>query len=75
MADAELAARPAMSTFERYLSIGVLLCIVVGIGLGAALPGAFATIAAAPPRQWGTSPAAAAAGLGILDDRICDRDC
>lgn len=47
MADAELAARPAMSTFERYLSVWVLLCIVVGIGLGAAVPGAFAAIAAA----------------------------
>ena len=47
MADAELAARPAMSLFERYLSVWVLLCIVAGIGLGAALPGAFAAIASA----------------------------
>jgi ACR3 family arsenite transporter len=47
MADAELAARPAMSSFERYLSIWVLLCIVLGIALGAALPGAFAAIAGA----------------------------
>ncbi len=47
MADAEAAARPAMSSFERYLSVWVLLCIAVGIGLGAAVPGAFATIAAA----------------------------
>ncbi|MFN3727466.1 MAG: ACR3 family arsenite efflux transporter [Allosphingosinicella sp.] len=47
MADAELAARPAMSSFERYLSVWVLLCIAVGIGLGAAVPGAFAAIAAA----------------------------
>lgn len=36
-----------MSTFERYLSVWVLLCIVVGIAIGAAAPGAFAAIAAA----------------------------
>jgi ACR3 family arsenite transporter len=36
-----------MSTFERYLSMWVLLCIGAGIALGAAVPGAFATIAAA----------------------------
>ena len=36
-----------MSLFERYLSVWVLLCIVAGIGLGAALPGAFAAIASA----------------------------
>jgi ACR3 family arsenite transporter len=36
-----------MSSFERYLSVWVLLCIAVGIGLGAAIPGAFAAIAAA----------------------------
>lgn len=47
MAEAELTARPAMSRFERYLSVWVLLCIVVGIGLGAAVPGAFAAFAAA----------------------------
>lgn len=47
MADAGLAARSAMSVFERYLSVWVLICIVVGIALGAAVPGAFATIAAA----------------------------
>lgn len=36
-----------MSTFERYLSAWVALCIVAGIALGAAAPGAFAAIAAA----------------------------
>ena len=36
-----------MSMFERYLSVWVLLCIGVGIALGAAVPGAFAAIAAA----------------------------
>ena len=45
MADAGSAARPAMSTFERYLSVWVALCIVVGIALGAAVPGVFAAIA------------------------------
>jgi len=41
------ASKPAISTFERYLSVWVALCIVVGIALGAALPGLFQTIAAA----------------------------
>ncbi len=36
-----------MTVFERYLSLWVALCIAVGIGLGAAVPGLFATIAAA----------------------------
>src|SRR3546814_20008179 len=40
-------ARPGMSFFERYLSLWVLLCIVVGIGLGHALPGLFGAIASA----------------------------
>ncbi|SMF74910.1 ACR3 family arsenite efflux transporter [Allosphingosinicella indica] len=44
---AEAAARPAMSAFERYLSLWVALCIVAGVALGAAAPGAFAAIAAA----------------------------
>ncbi|RIA44374.1 ACR3 family arsenite transporter [Hephaestia caeni] len=41
------SGRPAISTFERYLSVWVALCIVAGIALGAAIPGAFAAIAAA----------------------------
>jgi ACR3 family arsenite transporter len=36
-----------MSRFERYLSLWVALCIVTGIGLGAAMPRAFEIIAAA----------------------------
>ncbi|MBX9898218.1 MAG: ACR3 family arsenite efflux transporter [Qipengyuania sp.] len=41
------AQRPTMSTFERYLSIWVALCIIAGIALGHLFPGAFAAIAAA----------------------------
>ncbi len=33
-----------MSVFERYLTVWVLLCIAVGIGLGQALPGPFRAI-------------------------------
>jgi ACR3 family arsenite transporter len=40
-------AKPAISTFERYLTVWVLACIVVGIGLGTLLPGLFAAIASA----------------------------
>ncbi|MFG1388920.1 ACR3 family arsenite efflux transporter [Xanthobacter versatilis] len=36
-----------MGTFERYLSLWVAACIVVGIALGYALPGLFARVAAA----------------------------
>ncbi|NEV79619.1 arsenical-resistance protein, partial [Rhodopseudomonas sp. BR0C11] len=36
-----------MSTFERYLTLWVALCIVVGIGLGHLMPGAFQVIGAA----------------------------
>ncbi|ODN71847.1 ACR3 family arsenite efflux transporter [Methylobrevis pamukkalensis] len=36
-----------MSVFERYLSLWVFLCIVVGIGLGYLVPGAFQLVAAA----------------------------
>lgn len=41
------AARPGMTTFERYLSVWVALCIVVGIALGAAAPDFFAAVAGA----------------------------
>jgi ACR3 family arsenite transporter len=34
-----------MGAFERYLSLWVALCILAGLGLGAALPGLFATLA------------------------------
>ena len=40
-------AKPAISTFERYLSVWVAACIVVGIGLGHLFPSAFALVAAA----------------------------
>ena len=45
--EAVAAARPAMSLFERYLSLWVALCIVVGIALGAAVPELFTVIASA----------------------------
>lgn len=40
-------ARPGMTTFERYLSIWVALCIVAGIALGAAVPDLFELVASA----------------------------
>ena len=47
-ATASLApAKPAISFFERYLTLWVALCIVVGIALGHLFPGAFAVIAGA----------------------------
>ncbi|KQR75878.1 ACR3 family arsenite efflux transporter [Rhizobium sp. Leaf341] len=36
-----------MSTFERYLTLWVALCIIVGIGLGHLMPGVFQAIGAA----------------------------
>ncbi|MFF2319624.1 ACR3 family arsenite efflux transporter [Agrobacterium sp. NPDC058088] len=36
-----------MSTFERYLTIWVFLCIIVGVALGHLMPGVFQTIGAA----------------------------
>lgn len=51
MAEAAVVAKPAISTFERYLSVWVLLCIAVGIALGAVAPGAFETIAGAEVAQ------------------------
>ncbi len=47
MAEARSAERPAISLFERYLTLWVALCIVAGVALGAAVPGAFAAIASA----------------------------
>jgi len=35
-----------MSTFERYLTLWVFLCIIAGVGLGHLAPGAFQTIGA-----------------------------
>nr|WP_254452760.1 ACR3 family arsenite efflux transporter [Roseicella sp. DB1501] len=37
-------ARPAMGTFERFLTLWVALCIIVGIVLGQLAPGAFRAI-------------------------------
>ena len=45
-AAASSAAPPAIGFFERYLTIWVALCIVVGIALGQWLPGVFRGIAA-----------------------------
>lgn len=39
--------KPAMNLFERWLSLWVALCIVVGVALGHAVPMVFAAIAAA----------------------------
>jgi ACR3 family arsenite transporter len=36
-----------MSTFERYLTLWVALCIVVGIALGTLMPGVFHAIGSA----------------------------
>lgn len=38
-------ASSPMGAFERYLSAWVALCIVAGVGLGAAVPGLFQTVA------------------------------
>jgi ACR3 family arsenite transporter len=46
IADA-VPAKPPMSLFERWLTLWVALCIVVGIALGHAAPRAFAAIASA----------------------------
>jgi ACR3 family arsenite transporter len=43
--------KPAMTLFERYLSVWVALCIVTGIGLGAAIPGLFKAVASAEVAQ------------------------
>jgi ACR3 family arsenite transporter len=40
-------ARPGIGVFERYLTLWVALCIVVGIALGHLLPGVFGVIASA----------------------------
>jgi len=39
-----MPAAPTMSVFERYLTVWVFLCIVVGIALGQFAPGIFQTI-------------------------------
>ncbi len=42
---------PPMSRFERYLTLWVALCIVVGVGLGQLFPAAFQVIGAAEVAQ------------------------
>jgi ACR3 family arsenite transporter len=41
---AQAAPKPAISFFERYLSVWVAACIVVGVGLGHLVPDAFRAI-------------------------------
>jgi ACR3 family arsenite transporter len=45
--EAARAPRPGIGFFERFLSVWVALCILVGIGLGQTLPNQFAAIASA----------------------------
>jgi ACR3 family arsenite transporter len=40
----KMSERPAMSVFERYLTVWVFLCIVAGIALGQFLPGVFQAV-------------------------------
>ncbi len=46
-----LPAQPPMSVFERFLTVWVALCILVGIGLGQFVPGVFHAIGAATVAQ------------------------
>lgn len=45
------AKAPSMSTFERYLTLWVTLCIAAGVVLGQALPGPFHALGAATVAQ------------------------
>ena len=45
------AAKPAMGLFERFLTLWVALCIVAGIALGQAVPGAFRVLGEATIAQ------------------------
>ena len=51
MAAAPAAKTPSMGVFERYLTLWVALCIVVGIALGRLVPGLFHAIGAAEVAQ------------------------
>jgi ACR3 family arsenite transporter len=42
---------PSMGKFERFLTLWVMLCIIVGIGLGQAVPGVFHALGAATVAQ------------------------
>jgi arsenite transporter len=41
---ARRSAAPALGTFERYLTLWVVLCILAGIGLGRVVPGPFQSL-------------------------------
>ena len=45
------AKAPSMGKFERFLTLWVALCIIVGIGLGQAVPGVFHALGAATVAQ------------------------
>jgi arsenite transporter len=45
------AKAPSLGAFERYLTLWVALCIVVGIGLGQLMPGVFQALGAATVAQ------------------------
>jgi ACR3 family arsenite transporter len=49
--DRSKSATPAMGVFERYLSLWVTLCIIVGIALGQAAPGVFHAVGEATIAQ------------------------
>lgn len=46
MTDIAIAEKPAMGLFERYLTLWVFLCIIVGITLGQMLPSLFSSVSA-----------------------------
>jgi len=43
----ETRKAPSLGKFERFLTLWVALCILVGIGLGQAVPGVFHALGAA----------------------------
>jgi arsenite transporter len=47
----ETGKAPSIGTFERFLTLWVALCIIVGIGLGQAMPGVFHGLGAATVAQ------------------------
>jgi ACR3 family arsenite transporter len=49
--DRKTGKAPSMGKFERFLTLWVALCIVVGIGLGQAVPGVFHALGAATVAQ------------------------
>src|ERR1700716_2213014 len=51
VADGRKTKAPSMGTFERFLTLWVMFCIIVGIGLGQAAPGVFHALGAATVAQ------------------------